>query len=71
MVTPPQLARECGTRLPKLVVMEQELGRLAGEQRKQPGKHFSGNGARFLKLGAERSRVHSQQKRQLARRIPK
>lgn len=25
----------------------QEAGRLAGEQRKQPGKHFSGNGARF------------------------
>lgn len=37
--------------------MERELGRLAGEQRKQPGKHFSGNGARFLKLGAERPRV--------------
>lgn len=54
-----------------LVVMEQALGRLAGEQRKQPGKHFSGNGARFLKLGAEQSRVRSQQKRQLARRIPK
>lgn len=29
------------------VVTVQEVGRLAGEQRKQPGKHFSGNGARF------------------------
>jgi hypothetical protein len=61
----------CGARLPWPVVTVQETGRLAGEQRKRPGKHFSGNGARFLKLGAERAGVLSQQKRQLARRIPK
>ena len=29
------------------MVTRQEVGRLAGEQRKQPGKHFSGNGARL------------------------